>query len=115
MAKRKAKLAVESNVPVEDTSDFEPLAIEDTLAGQWRGTYAPLWRAQLDAGTGTFADVQIAVERLIEEVVRGTFGAGGDLALEWREGEDGNWYAYGSDGSPQETHLPLARIERITP
>ena len=104
MAKKKAHAVVEAQ---------EADAISDGT--RWQGWYTPLWHATIDCGIHDSKQAaQAAVVDQIRAFVRGVFDPVGhkvNVSLEWT-GDDVS-LAYGDDGSPQSTTLPLARVEAV--
>lgn len=97
MTKKKSPITKEFNEsaqPADDTSLYH-------------GVYAPLWRPQIDCGTGSLDDIQQAIQSQAESL-----DAPQPVSLEWQQDEQGDWYAVGNDGSG-ETTLHIARLERV--
>lgn len=82
---------------------------------RWQGWYTPLWHAAIDCGIHDSRQAaQSAVIDTIREFVRGVFYQPGDkvsVDVQWTD--DDVSLAYGDDGSPQSTTLPLARVEAV--
>lgn len=91
-----------------------PEATPDVVSDgtRWQGWYTPLWHAALDCGIhDSKQEAQSAVIDVIRDFVRGVFGIKADVSLKWTD--DAVSLAYGDDGSPQSTTLPLARVEAV--
>lgn len=121
MAKKKTQPQAEPDI-TEAVAEIEQPIETLEADGLWHAVYTPLWRAELDCGD--HASLQAAKEAVYDTIVEWVgheFYADEnelvvrDSSLDWREGEDGAVYAYGHDASPDETHLPLARIVRVAP
>jgi predicted N-formylglutamate amidohydrolase len=83
--------------------------------GRYEAWFNPQWHTMLHCGVhGSLADAQTAVVDTIHEFVPMVFGKHNiDVSLDWQASGASEWLAFGSDGSPQETTLPLAKITRV--
>lgn len=112
MPKKKTAPKAQDEIVV---SGYPDLVSEDSV--RYHGWYTPLWRSELDCGErSTLKETQAAIEAVIRDFVSTQFYASRQnpsVKLQWSPSDNGIYYAYGSDGSPHDTTLPIARVEVV--
>lgn len=124
MAKRKPRFADEAveTFDAPEITDAESVTgdrFADDPTATYHAIYHPLWHSLLDCGKhGSLDEAKESVHAMIREFVGIVFFNGdfdsAQISLDWSQGEDGAFYAYGHDGSPTVTTLPLAKIAKVS-